>query len=29
MMTLREALEPVAAHRRDHVVIPTMASIGV
>ncbi|MBX9578859.1 MAG: hypothetical protein K2X87_01000 [Gemmataceae bacterium] len=29
MMTLREALEVVAAHRRDHVVIPTMASIGV
>ena len=29
MMTLREALEPVAAHRRDHVVLPTMASVGV
>jgi thiamine pyrophosphate-dependent acetolactate synthase large subunit-like protein len=29
MMTLREALEPVARHRGGRVVIPTMASIGV
>lgn len=29
MMTLREALEPIAVHRRDRVVIPTMASVGV
>ena len=29
MMTLREAVEPVAAHRRDHVVVTTMSSVGV
>ena len=29
MMTLREALEPIAAARGDHVVITTMGSVGV
>lgn len=29
MMTHREALEPVAANRRDHVVVTTMGSAGV
>lgn len=29
MMTHRDALAVLAAHRRDHVVIPTMGSVGV
>jgi sulfopyruvate decarboxylase subunit beta len=29
MMTHREALEPVAANRRDHVVVTTMGSIAI
>lgn len=29
MMTLREALEPIAAHRADRVVVTTMSAVGV
>ena len=29
MLTHREALEVVAAHRRDHVVVTTMGSVGL